>query len=192
LIPKDMKPNEVLINSWLADDLQAKPGDTLTMKYWVVGPMRRLTEQTAAFRVRAILPLSGEAHDPDLMPPIPGLADKKDCRDWEPGVPIDLKKIRDKDQSYWSHYRGTPKAFLMLEAGQKIWNNRFGDLTAIRFPLQGDSRAAIESHLRQAINPASLGLFFTPAREQALAASSPSFDFGQLFLGFSLFLIVAA
>ena len=54
------------------------------------------------------------------------------------------------------------------------------------------ARAAIEGPLRQAINPASLGLFFVPVREQALAASSQSLDFGQLFLGFSLFLIVAA
>ena len=192
LVPKDMKPDEVLINSWLAEDLHAKPGDSLALKYWIVGPMRQLIEQTASFRIRAVLPLSGAANDPDLMPPIPGLADKKDCRDWEPGVPIDLKKIRDKDQKYWSLYKGTPKAFITLEAGQKIWNNRFGDLTAVRFPLAGASRTAIESRLKQAINPASLGLFFIPARDQALAASSPSFDFGQLFLGFSLFLIVAA
>src|SRR5262249_38458460 len=107
-------------------------------------------------------------------------------------VPIDLNRIRDRDQRYWSLYRGTPKAFLTLRAGQRIWSNRFGDLTAVRFPLAGQSRAAIESRLRQAINPASVGLFFVPAREQALAASSQSLDFGQLFLGFSFFLIVAA
>src|SRR5439155_26094566 len=36
------------------------------------------------------------------------------------------------------------------------------------------------------------GLYFRPVREQALAASSQAIDCGQLFLGFSLFLIAAA
>lgn len=192
LIPPDMGKDEVIINQWLADDLQAKAGNRLSLKYWVVGPMRRLAEHTSSFRIRGILPMKGSTLDRDLMPSIPGLADKKNCRDWEPGVPIDLKRIRDKDQRYWDLYRGTPKAFITLKAGQRIWNNRFGDLTSVRFPMAGQSAQAIESRLRQAINPASLGLFFLPVRDQALAASSQGLDFGQLFLGFSIFLIVAA
>lgn len=219
LIPAGMRDDEVLINRWLADDLRAKVGDRLTITYWLVGPMRRLTEHSSRFRIRAILPMEGATVDPSLMPPIPGLADKKNCRDWEPGVPIDLEKIRDKDQAYWSAYRGTPKAFLTLRAGQTIWNNRFGNLTAVRYPLRvereasgvgkpaaspspsgpppalkgGDAqRASVEACLRQALNPASLSLYFAPVREQALAASLPAMDFGQLFLGLSLFLIVAA
>ena len=46
--------------------------------------------------------------------------------------------------------------------------------------------------IRQRLDPASVGLQFTPVREQALAASSQSIPFGQLFLGFSFFLIIAA
>src|SRR5205085_880266 len=95
VVPADMKDDEALINRWLADDLHAKVGDTLTLTYWLVGPMRKLEAHRSAFRIRAILPLEGAAVDRDLMPNIPGLADKKDCRDWEPGVPIDLDKIRD-------------------------------------------------------------------------------------------------
>ena len=193
LVPGDMRDDEVLINRWLADDLGAKPGDALQMTYWLVGPMRRLEQKTGTFRIRAVLPMDGPARDPDLMPDIPGLSDKKDCRDWEPGVPIDLDRIRDKDQAYWDAYRGTPKAFLTLSAGRGIWNNRFGDLTAVRYPETGPgARANAEACIRQALNPASLGLFFLPVRDRALAASSPSLDFGQLFLGFSFFLIVAA
>jgi hypothetical protein len=128
------------------------------------------------------------------MPDIPGLSDKKDCRDWEPGVPINLDRIRDKDQAYWDAYRGTPKAFLTLRAGQRIWNSRFGDLTAVRYPVTSapGARASVDACVRQALNPASMGLFFVPVREKALAASTPSLDFGQLFLGFSFFLVVAA
>lgn len=184
--------NEILINQWLADDLKAKAGDQITLNYWIVGPMRKLTEQTATFKVKAVMPMEGPAVDRDFMPNIPGLTDKKNCRDWEPGVPIDLKKIRDKDQEYWTKYRGAPKAFISLAAGRKIWNNRFGDLTAVRYPTGAVDIAGTGACIRQALSPGSLGLFFAPVRERALAASSNSMDFGQLFLGFSFFLIIAA
>jgi ABC-type antimicrobial peptide transport system permease subunit len=193
LIPRDMRDDEALISSWFAEDVGAKVGDTVKLTYWLVGPMRRLELHSSEFKVRGILPLTGPANDPALMPNIPGLADKKDCRDWEPGVPIDLNKIRDKDQEYWTKYRGTPKAFITLKAGQRIWDNRFGNLTAVRYPSNGpETRAKIEMCIRQALNPASLGVFFQPIRDNALNASSGSTDFGQLFIGFSLFLIVAA
>lgn len=185
----DLKDDEAILNQWLADDLGAKVGDTLTLKFWLVGPLRKLEEHTSTFRVRRILPLSDPlANDPELMPDIPGLTDKKDCRQWEPGVPIDLNKIRDKDQAYWSTYRGTPKAFITLKAGQTIWNNRFGKLTALRYPNTG----SVEACVRQSLSPASLGLFFQPVRARALDASTASTNFGGLFIGFSLFLIVAA
>jgi len=193
-VPTGMRDDETVINQWLADDLGAKAGDTLTLRYWLVGPLRRLEEHSATFRIRAVLPMDGPARDPALMPNIPGLSDKKDCREWEPGVPIDLDRIRDKDQAYWSAYRGAPKAFLTLRAGQRIWDNRFGNLTAVRYPTTGPqaaTRATTEACLRQALNPASLGLFFHPVRERALAASAQGIDFGQLFLGLSFFLITA-
>lgn len=192
IIPSGMKSDEILINRWLADDLSAKVGDSVGLTYWVVGSMRELIERRSNFRIKAILPMEGLANDAELMPAIPGLTDKKNCREWEPGVPIDLKKIRDKDQGYWDRYRGTPKALITLKAGQQIWNNRFGNLTAVRFPARAGSAARIGDKIKQAINPASLGLFFMPVRDQAVAAGAQSLDFGQLFLGFSVFLIIAA
>ncbi len=187
-----IRDDEILINQWLADDLQARPGSSVKLTYWLVGPMRKLTVRSSMFRIKGVLPMTDPHIDPSLMPNIPGLTDKKNCRDWEPGVPIDLNRIRDKDQRYWDQYRGAPKAFISLAAGRKIWNNRFGSLTAVRFPGAGATKAGVEACLRQALSPGSLGLFFSPVRERALAAGSNSMDFGQLFLGFSFFLIVAA
>lgn len=187
-----MTDDEAVINQWLADDLKAGIGDTLQVTYYVVGPMRRLIEQTSSFRIRAIVPLAGAAADRDLMPRYPGLTDKKNCRDWEPGIPLNLKRIRPQDEKYWTAYKGTPKAFITLAAGQRIWNNRFGTLTAVRYPRESGTAVEIDSRLRAALNPASVGLYFQPVRERALSASSATMDFGQLFLGFSLFLIVAA
>ncbi len=194
LIPAQMRDDETLINQWLADDLQAKVGDSLKLTYWKMGPMRRLVEETKTFRIRGVLPMTvGAARDPYLMPDIPGLSDKKNCRDWEPGVPVDLNKLRPKDQAYWDTYQGSPKAFITLGAGQNIWSNRFGNLTSVRYPADTPkAEQTVQACIRQALNPASLGLFFVPVRERAVAASSPSTDFGQLFLGFSFFLIIAA
>ena len=85
-----------------------------------MGALRKLEEKTQTFKVRGVVPISGNYADKDLMPNIPGLSDKKNCREWEPGVPIELNKIRDKDEAYWTKYRGTPKAFISLHAGQEI------------------------------------------------------------------------
>ncbi|HIE30600.1 TPA: ABC transporter permease [Candidatus Poribacteria bacterium] len=210
LIPPDMGDGEILINAWLAEDLQAKPGDTLELRYFVFGPMRKLEEQTSSFRIRSVLPTEGAAADRELTPMFPGLSDAENCRDWQPGIPIDLDKIREKDEEYWDLYRGTPKAFVTLTAGQRMWGNRFGNLTAIRYPLAnyelfqrrervGENESwktsrlkDIEESIKRELNPASIGLFFRPVREQALKASAQGIDFGQLFLGLSFFLIVAA
>jgi len=188
-LPPGMRQDEIAVNSWLAADLDVRPGDTVRLTYWVAGPLRRLVQESAQFRVRVVLPIAGAAADRQLMPEIPGLADKANCRDWEPGLPIDLDRIRSKDEAYWSAYRGTPKAFLTLAAGQRIWNNRFGDLTAVRDPGKA---GVLEASLKAALGPGDLGFVFEPVRARALAAGSQSMDFGQLFLGFSLFLIVAA
>jgi len=184
--------DDVLINQWLADDLGTKVGDTLQMTYFVLGPMRSLTEQTASFRIRAVVPMERVEAYRTLMPDFPGVADSENCRDWEPGIPIDLDRIRDRDEAYWERYRGTPKAFVSLAAAQRMWGNRFGNLTAIRFPLDAGPKERLAKAIRDEIDPASVGLFFRPVREAALAASNQALDFGQLFLGLSFFLIVAA
>ena len=43
--------NEIAINQWLADDLGAEKGDTLSLKYFVIGPLRKLDEKTRSFKV---------------------------------------------------------------------------------------------------------------------------------------------
>ena len=191
-LENEISDDEILISTWLAEDLQASVGDTLELTYFAFGPMRRLEERKRSFRVNTILPLEGALSDPELMPAFPGLSDAEHSRDWEPGIPIDLKKIRDKDEEYWDLYRGAPKAFVTLKAGQRMWGNRFGKLTAVRYPISQTARAKVEAAIRDELEPASVGLFFQPVREQALTASAGTVDFGQLFLGLSFFLIAAA
>ena len=190
--PPGMADDEIVINAWLAEDLGAKPGDTLEMTYYVLSPSQRLETRAARFRIRAVVPIEGAAADRSLMPDFPGLVDVENCRDWKPGLPIDLKKIRKKDEAYWNQYRGTPKAFVTLAAGQKMWANRFGNLTAIRFTEGEGPPEAIEKRLQSRLDPREFGLYFQPVRERALAAIEHATDFGGLFLGLSIFLVAAA
>src|SRR5215470_16742580 len=78
-----------------------------------------------------------------------------------------------------------------------MWGNRFGEVTAIRFMDSPGIPTAehwekFQAALLGTLKPEELGLRFEPVREQALKAAEQSQDFGQLFLGFSFFLVVAA
>ena len=192
IIEVDMQDDEILVNQWLAEDLGAKVGDVVELTYFVLGPMRKLVEQKSSFRVREILTMEGPAVDRELMPDFPGLADVENCRDWEPGIPIELDKIRTRDEDYWQQYRGSPKAFVTLGAGQAMWANRYGNLTAVRYPASNESKQTIAGRLLKSVEPASVGLFFQSVRARSLKAGDEATDFGQLFLGFSIFLIIAA
>jgi putative ABC transport system permease protein len=190
LVPSDMQNNEIIINRWLADDLKVRVGDQITVAYYVIGPMRQLIEQTADFNIKSIVPVSGIYADRALMPDFPGLAGEENCRDWDPGIPIDFDLIRNKDEDYWDQYRGTPKAYVTLETAQLLWSNRFGNLTAIRF--NDTEIATIELELKNKLNPQDFGLIFRPVKRSGMQASTESVDFAELFLGLSFFIILSA
>lgn len=188
----DIPEDGIVINQWLADDLKAKLGDDITLDYWVLGANRELVRKTAVRKVSKVIQIAGLAADREFMPILPGLSDKKDCREWEPGVPIDLELLRDKDQAYWERYKGTPKAFVSLADGQNLWGNRFGNLTAIRFTSPPNTLDGIRAQLRRSINPAALGMFVRPLRSDARASASGGLDFGGLFLALGSFLLISA
>ncbi|MCJ7812776.1 ABC transporter permease, partial [bacterium] len=188
-----LKDDEIIINKWLADDIHAVKGDQITLSYFIIGPKNNLMENQSSFNVKEIVHMEGITADRTLMPKFPGLAEAEHCREWDPGIPIDLNKIRDKDETYWDMYRGTPKAFISLSSAQQIWKNRFGDLTAIRYmETEPDDIETISNEILKKISPVSLGLIFYPVKELGIKAGTGAVDFGQLFLGLSFFIILAA
>ena len=186
-------PGTIWLNQWTADDLQARVGDEVELSYYTVGTMRQLEERTAKFTVGGIIAMDDPRADRTLMPEFPGMTDSANCADWDTGFPMDLDAIRDKDEDYWDTYKGTPKAYISLATGKEIWSNRFGNLTAVRYPQNG--RAALDK-LGQALlgklSPTDTGLTFQAARAQASISVDNAMDFGQLFMSFSFFLIAAA
>jgi ABC-type antimicrobial peptide transport system permease subunit len=192
-----LRDDEILLADWKESPLHPKPGDAITLKYFQPEDQGRLRELSAQFRLRGLVPIQDVANDPDLTPEFPGITDKLDIRDWNPPFPYDNKRIKKRDEDYWKQYRTTPKAYVTLAAGQRLWGSRFGQLTSIRLaPAAGGdpARAAddLRRHLLARLRPELGGLVFQPVREEALKASANGVDFGMLFLGFSFFLIVAA
>ena len=97
---------------------------------------------------------------------------------------MNLGRIRKVDEDYWNLYRATPKAFISIAAGQKLWRSRFGEVTGMR-------TNATEAQLRAAIDPMTV-LNVQDVRKMNLEASQGATDFGEYFLYFSFFLVVAA
>lgn len=190
VIPNNMADQEIIINRWLADDLAAEVGDKINLKYYVPGPGRKLRENEAEFSIKQIVPMAGKYLDKDFLPNFPGLAEVNNCRDWDPGIPLELDKIRPKDEEYWNLHQGTPKAYITLSAAQKMWRNRFGNLTAIR--ITGSDRATIEQILRNQLEPENMGFIFREVKKEGLQASDHAVSFSQLFLGLSFFIILAS
>ncbi len=188
---------ELLLNAWAAADLHAGTGDTVDVAYFEAGPKGALNTRQAGFRVAGVVAMEELGADSLLTPAFPGLHDADDMHAWDPPFPVDLKRIRPADEAYWDAYRAAPKAFVSSATGQRLWRSRFGSLTSIRLGrMPGkdirQSAARFRSGVRDALTPESSGLIFQPVRKQGLAASSGSTDFGGLFIGFSLFLIVSA
>ena len=185
----ELAGGEIALNAWAARELRAGPGDAVELEYRVPVAGDRLERRNRLFRVRLVVPIQPE--DRTLMPAFPGLAGAENCRDWDPGVPIDLNLIADREERYWDDYRGSPKAFISPSEAQGLWGNRFGRLTAFRFP-PGVAQEALAARILENLDPRSLGLGFLPVRESGLEASAASVDFGELFLGLSFFLVAAA
>ncbi|MCD6346817.1 MAG: FtsX-like permease family protein, partial [Bacteroidales bacterium] len=182
--------DEIFINTWLADDLSLHPGDSVSLNYFEVGPLRKLADGQHSFIVKQIVEMDGLFANDKLMPDLPGLSDVGNCRDWDTGVPIDLESIRDKDEAYWDDYRGTPKAFISLQTAEDIWANRFGDLTAIRLSKEDYYQGDFLRSLRSVFAIKDIGFVVKNVREQGKTAARNGVNFGELFLSLSFFVLL--
>ncbi|MFA6400174.1 MAG: FtsX-like permease family protein [Salinivirgaceae bacterium] len=192
LIGESLLPNEVIIIQWTASDLEVEVGDSIKLDYYVINALRELNETSRQFVVKRIIPNTGNGIDNSLMPKFQGLSDAGSCRDWNTGVPIDLKRIRDKDEKYWNDYKGTPKVLLSLETGRNLWSNPFGTLTGIRFSSEQVSLDSLRNIITTGINPQEIGLQIIATQYEGNSAANNAVNFAELFLSLSFFIIAAA
>jgi len=185
----------MVLNDWAARDLGAAVGDRIEIGYYRWLDAGRLVTETAAFRITGITPIAGLAADRRLAPEYPGISDTDSLADWNPPFPIDLSRVRQADEAYWDAYRATPKAFIALPAGQRLWESRWGNITSVRIAggASADETArSLAAALREVVDPVDAGLRVIDLHAESADAAQGSADFGQYFLGFSFFLVVSA
>ncbi len=191
--------SQILLDAWSAAELEAEPGDTVTVEYYQLGAFDELTTVEHAFELAGIVAMEGLATDRDLTPEFPGIEDADDISAWDPPFPVDLDTIRPQDEAYWDDYRAAPKAFVGLELGKRLWQSRFGTLTGLRVGLGASQPdwedagvGAFTAALVERLSPAAAGFGVHPLRDAATRAASGATDFAGLFLGLSMFLIASA
>jgi len=194
---RTLLPDSIVLNEWAARELNAKPGDTAQLDFYLWDAAGGLRTDSAQFTVAGIVPIAGLAADRRLAPEYPGITEAESFSDWDPPFPLDLSRVRPQDEAYWKEYRTTPKAFLFYERARDLWATRYGTLTGLRFavlPGEDPERVAeaLRKEVQQRVTPASQGLILTPARRLALDASRGATDFGEYFTYFSFFIVVAA
>lgn len=197
---RPLNADGIFINDWLAQRLPAQVGDVLEIEYFA--PTWESIDRTATkqLTVRGIVEMSGPADDPTLVPDIQGITSAGRVTDWK--APFKVRPVSPEVEKYWTDHHGTPKAFVSMDAIHAMWasgpeGDRADWITSVRItPPAGTDLATfaktLERELPRRLDPKSAGLTFRPVRRLALASSSGSVDFAQLFLAMSIFLIAAA
>ncbi len=194
--PQMDSTESIWITDWAWRDLGVSPGDSIEVDYYLWREDGQLVTRTAHFRLEGVISTSGDI-DETLAPEIPGVTDSDNMSDWDPPFPLDLTLIRPEDEEYWDRYRATPKAFIPLSKGQELWRSRFGEATSLRFSTSRENdltsiKEVFAQALLKNLDPQQAGLAVNSVKEQGLASSSGSTNFGEYFLYFSFFLIAAA
>ncbi len=204
---------EIVLNEWAAQDAGAEVGDLIRLTYFEpetahgqteeayidlkLKDVAKLTEPARPYSRRRTAEFSQPptlANDPDLTPEVPGVTDQESIENWD--LPFSTaERIQREDDQYWQYYRTTPKGFVSLQQGQALWQSRFGKLTSIRLPADKgltelEIRKVITEALHQSDEP--LGFAFASLKREGLKSASGTTPFDGLFLGLSLFIIVAA
>ena len=207
--------DEIVLNDWAAENIGAKVGDSIVITYFEpetthgdqvesqttfkLKAVTKITEPLDPFSVRRGLVTPAVfgaaptlANDPDLTPEVPGVTDAETIGNWD--LPFKTDNLRPADDDYWNKYRTTPKAFVNLSVGRKLWRSRFGETTSLRISTDAGAVEEIETKLLSQIhaNKSLLGFEMIPVKRNALAASSGSTPFDALFLALSMFVIASA
>ncbi|MCX6345325.1 MAG: ABC transporter permease [Armatimonadetes bacterium] len=190
--------NDIRLNSWAASDIGAKIGDKIDLTYLVSAPDGTYHDASITLTLARIIDMSDPANNRDLVPIFEGITDADSIDEWKAPFPIDMNRIRPKDEVYWEAYKTTPKAYVSMETAKELWakgstsGENAGWVTSIR--LQPNISAIEDKFASSFIaktKPAAAGMVFQPVRQLALAASAGATDFGQLFLSMSFFLVIA-
>lgn len=177
----------VWLNEWAAADLGARTGDAVQLDYFVWTDEGGLETRQATFTLQGVVPMMRVGGDRTLTPDYPGITDAPDLGAWDPPFPVDLSRVRPRDEAYWDQWGAAPKALVPLEVGQRLWASRFGDVSSIRFALR--DAEAVAAAVREEVSGQ---VAIRAVADEARAAAAGTTDFGEYFVYFSFFLVLSA
>jgi len=203
----------MVLNDWTATALSASIGDRLRILFYEPEvESGREIEKSFDGVLTAIVPITKPVkpyrrsrphefdipptvyNDTDLTPSVPGVTDQDSISDWDLPFKLD-RKISSEDDKYWAEHRLTPKVFIPLKSGQRLFGSRFGDTTSLRFSVDSAPNiTALEDQIRASLLPIRGRLGWSPIkiRDAQIAASRGTTPFDALFLSLSMFVILAA
>lgn len=197
MVKGTLAENEIIINSWTAERLQAEVGDNLQMNYSVMDEFYNVQYLSTNFTIKHIVDIEGKANDSMLMPSFPGIEGKISVFDWDPPFPMNLNLITDDDEQYWEDYEGTPKAFIGLSEASNLWETDIGNITQVRIaPKQGENLSELTHEVEEVLNEyvgmGEASLFIKSVKQDALKSAEGITLFTEMFLAFSTACIIAA
>jgi putative ABC transport system permease protein len=211
---KELLDDQIVLTSWAAEDLGVNRNNKIQLTYFEPETTHGDSEErTVELTVQAITPLTTPAqpympdrkmvfdqrptiaNDPFMTPEVEGLTDQRTIDDWDVPFQIDFSRILPPDDVYWADFGTTPKAYVSLATGRRLWSSRFGQATSYRIPAApGLDATTIGQRVLSDLfaNGNRLGFEFRRIKHQQLAASSGNTPFDVLFLLLSFFIIASA
>lgn len=184
----DEKCPNLWASDWLAEDLSLKTGDIVTVNFLNMSQTMKLKEIPVTFRVAGFYRMDDNQLLRSLSTDFPGIADSRNCRDWDPGIALEYSSIRPKDEEFWRKYRNAPKAIIPYSVAVKIWGSPSETATTCRlYPCK--SIPEVFSKIMNNLPAADLNLGWQPVRKYGILATGGAINFGSLFLGLSIVII---
>ncbi len=188
----------IVLNDWAARDLAVKPGDPLSLEYFVWEDPGRLVTRSADFTVAAVVPIAGPAADRDL--------DAGLSRHQRSGDPRRLgSAVSGRPQARAADRRGllgaVPDDAEGVRAvrgragavGFAIWRSHIGPPAAGRRRIRSRRRRTCQDAAPRRDRSDGDGPHrCVDVRGGGLAASRGATDFGEYFTYFSFFLVASA
>lgn len=181
---RELAMDEVIVSDYTARRLDVGVGDTIWLSYFKAGDWKNLSTDSVRLRVGEVVPLGELVADKSLSAEFPGLSDVERCTEWDSDLPLDMDRITDEDEAYWSRYRQTPKMLVAYAAVVDDWADDYGSATAIRV---AEDKVDISS-----LRPEMFGVQVIHPQQQSMVAAENGVDFSLLFLALGFFIIVSA
>lgn len=182
--------SEIIITDWLAEDLKLNVNDSIEINYFKTGALRSLEEKTIKLKVKAIIDIKKTIHLSETVPGFSGMTDVDNCTDWDTDLPIDLKKIRAKDEAFWDNYKGLPKAYISIQLARSLFSNTYGTYTSCfiksKLPVK-----TIENEILKNTDLSEVGFSLRNIKDETNTAAKNGVDFGSLFFSLNFFIVIA-